>query len=83
METVSITNARNDLYRLAENAAQYGIPVRITGKKGDVVLLSADDWDAIQETIFLNTNKEVRDSILDLMKAPDSDFVEDIGWDIK
>ena len=82
METVPITNARNDFFQLAEKTAQNGFPVRITSKKGDVVLLSASDWEAIQETLFLHTNKDVRESILEGMKAPLSDFVEDIGWDI-
>jgi len=82
MERISITNARNDFFQLAENAVQYGVPVRITSKKGDVVMISARDWDAIQETIFLNAYKEVRESILSGMKASDKDFVEDIGWDI-
>lgn len=82
MEIIPITNARNDFFQLAEKTAQYGAPIRITSKKGDVVMISASDWDAIQETLFLNSNKEVRDSILDGMKAPLSEFVEDIGWDI-
>ena len=82
METMPITNARNDFFQLAEKTVQDGDPVRITSKKGDVVLLSATDWDAIQETLFLHANKAVHESILESMKAPLSDFVEDIGWDI-
>lgn len=82
MEIVSITNARKDFFQLAESAVQFNAPVRITSKKGDVVMVSARDWEAIQETLFLNTVKEVRESIVGGMKAPDSDFVEDIGWDI-
>lgn len=82
MEIIPITNARNDFFQLAEKTAQYGTPVRITSKKGDVVMLSASDWDAIQETLFLSSNKELRESILGGMEAPLSDFVEDIGWDI-
>lgn len=82
MDIIPITNARNDLFQLAEKTAEYGTPVRITSKKGDVVMISASDWDAIQETIFLNSNKEVRESITQGMNAPLSEFTEDIGWDI-
>jgi len=82
MEIIPITNARSDLFHLAEKTVQDGTPVRITSKKGDVVMLSASDWDAIQETLFLHANKEVRESILEGLQAPLSDFVEDVGWDI-
>jgi prevent-host-death family protein len=82
VETIPLTNVRNDFIQLAEKTAQFGDPVRITSDKGDVVILSASDWDAIQETLFLNANPKVRDSILEGMRAPQSDFVEDIGWDI-
>lgn len=82
MENISITNARNELFQLAEKTVQYGHPIRILSKKGDVVMISAADWEAIEETLLLNTNEGVRESILEGMKAPLEDFVEDIGWDI-
>lgn len=45
------TNARKDRYRLVENVNRYNEPTLIVGKKGNSVLLSEDDWNAIQETL--------------------------------
>lgn len=83
MENIPIMNARNDLFQLAEKTVKNGTPIRITSKKGDVVLISASDWDAIQEALFLNVNREANDSILEGIKAPLSEFVDDIEWSIK
>lgn len=54
MPTINVTNARKDLYTLVENVNLYNEPTLIVGKKGNAVLLSEDDWNAIQETLYLN-----------------------------
>ena len=53
MSTISASEARANLYRLIDEAAETHTPVRITGKRNDAILLSAEDWAAIQETIHL------------------------------
>ena len=50
MTTVSATEARKRLYALIDEVGQSHEPVQITGKRGNAVLLSEDDWRAIQET---------------------------------
>ena len=85
MDSINITNARQDLFKLAAQTIATSRPIRITSKNGDVVMLSAEDWNALEETLFLNSNAELRDSILEGRKTPASDCagLEDIGWDIK
>ena len=53
MTTVSATEARKRLYALIDEVGQPHEPVKITGKRGNAVLLSEDDWRAIQETLHL------------------------------
>jgi antitoxin YefM len=48
--TLSATEARRRLYALIDEVGQSHEPVQITGKRGNAVLLSEDDWRAIQET---------------------------------
>ena len=55
MSTINITNARKDLYNLVENVSVYHEPALIVGKKGNAVLISEDDWNAIQETLYLDS----------------------------
>lgn len=64
MSTVNITNARKDLYNLVENVNRYSEPTLIVGKKGNAVLLSEDDWNAIQETLYLNSVNGMVESII-------------------
>ncbi|MEX0588347.1 MAG: type II toxin-antitoxin system Phd/YefM family antitoxin [Cyanobium sp.] len=62
--TVSATEARKRLYVLIDEVGQSHEPVRITGKRGNAVLLSEDDWRAIQETLHLASIPGMRESIL-------------------
>ena len=48
--TLTATQARSKLYRLIDDTAASHQPVTITGKRGNAVLISEEDWMAIQET---------------------------------
>lgn len=64
MSTINITTARKDLYNLVERVNLYSEPALIVGKKGNAVLLSEDDWNAIQETLYLNSIEGMAESIV-------------------
>jgi hypothetical protein len=49
---------------LIDELGQSREPVQITGKRGNAVLLSEDDWRAIQETLHLVSIPGMRESIL-------------------
>ena len=70
MSTVNITNARKDLYNLVESVNRYSEPTLIVGKKGNAVLISEDDWKAIQETLYLNSIPGMAESIIQAGKEP-------------
>lgn len=70
MKTISATSARSDLYRLIDSALSDHEPVQITGKRGNAVLLSEEDWRAIQETLHLLSIPGMRDSIVQGMAEP-------------
>ncbi len=53
MKTVPVTNARQDIFNIIEQTIINSEPVQITSKKGDVVMISLEDWSAIQETLYL------------------------------
>jgi antitoxin YefM len=64
MATVSATEVRKRLYALIDEVGQSHEPVQITGKRGNAVLRSEDDWRAIQETLHLVSIPGMRESIL-------------------
>ena len=56
--TISASEARHRLFPLLEQVNTDHEPVRITSKAGDAVLMSADDYDSWQETVYLLRSPE-------------------------
>ena len=84
MRTIPVTNARQDIFNIIEQTIKNSEPVQITSKKGDVVMLSMEDWSAIQETLYLLSVPGMRESIVEADKIPLDEWKneEDLGWDI-
>ena len=53
VNTVTASQARAGLNRLINQTAETHRPVVISGKRANAVLVSEEDWSAIQETLFL------------------------------
>ncbi len=53
METYNVTNARAKLYNLVNQVNEDHAPIQIQGKKGDAILISAEDWASIEETLYI------------------------------
>jgi prevent-host-death family protein len=80
MQTLTASEARANLYRLIDQAAESHEPVTITGKRTNAVLLSADDWSAIQETLFLLSVTGMRDSIMKGMATNVDECSKELDW---
>jgi len=80
MATLTVTEARKNLYRLIDETALTHEPITITGKRGNAILLSESDWKAIQETMFLVNIPGMKDSIIVGLKTPIDDCSEDLDW---
>lgn len=63
MNTVTATKARGNLYSLIDEANSSHEPIQITGKRGNAILISEDDWRSIQETLYLQSIPGMVDSI--------------------
>ena len=80
MKTVPVTQARSNLYKLLDETAQTHEPVLVTGKRANAVLVSEDDWRAIQETLYLLSIPGMRESIREGLATPLEDTFESPGW---
>jgi antitoxin YefM len=80
MTTVSATEARSKLYKLLDEARETSEPILITGKRGNGVLVSEDDWRSIQETLYLLSIPGMRESIREGMNEPIDWCSEEPGW---
>ena len=70
MTTVTASNARAGLNRLIDQTAESHQPVVISGIRSNAVLVSEEDWSAIQETLYLLAILGMRKSIQDAMAEP-------------
>ena len=80
MAIMTVTQARSNLYNLIDQTRNFHEPIVISGKRNNAVLISEDDWNSIQETLYLCSIPGMRESILEASKEPLDESVEDIGW---
>ena len=80
MKTINVTKARANLYRLLNEAAENHEPIQITGKKSNAVLVSEEDWRAVQETLYLTSIPGMRESIIEGLKTPIEECIEELDW---
>lgn len=59
-----VESARKELYSLVEAVNYDSVPVLITGKNGNAVLISEEDWNAIQETLYLTSIPGMAESLI-------------------
>ena len=80
MTTMTASRARAQLYRLLDQASHGHEPIQITGKRGNAILLSEEDWRAVQETLYLISIPGMRASIRKGLKTPLSKLSKTVNW---
>ncbi len=80
MTTLTASEARANLYRLMDQAAASHEPIHILGKRGGAVLVSEEDWKAVQETLFLLAVPGMRESVREGMAEPLAKSARKLDW---
>lgn len=80
MQTLSASTARTNLYRLIDETSSSHQPIVITGKRNNAVLVSQEDWSAIQETLFLLSVPNMRESIREGINTPITELASSLDW---
>ena len=80
LKVMTVSQARANIYKIMDETALTHQPIMITGKRNNVVMLSEEDWNAIEETLFLNSIPGMASSIKEAMDAPNSEFSKDMEW---
>jgi len=78
--TLNATEARSKLYKLIDEAAQSHSPVVITGRRGNAVLIAEEDWNAINETLYLLSIPGMRESIREGMESSLDNCEKELDW---
>lgn len=76
----SATNARANLYKLIDEVSASHEPVHITGKRNNAVLIAQEDWNAIEETLFVMSVPNLAESLLDAKQTPLTACVRKLDW---
>jgi antitoxin YefM len=80
MKTLSASDAIKRLYTLVDEVRETHVPVQIVGKRSSAVLVSEEDWRAIEETLYLLSIPGMRESIRKGLKTPVEKCDEAPGW---
>ena len=80
MATMRVSEARSQLYRLVDEAARSHEPILIEGKRSNAVLISEEDWRAIEETLYLLSVPGMRESIRKGLKTPVEKCAPELKW---
>ena len=80
MHTLTASEARANLYRLIDETTESHEPVVISGKRSSAVLISSEDWNAIQKTLHLLAVPSMRESIRTGMAQPLTKSAQELKW---
>ena len=83
MNAMNVTQARANLFQLIANVNFNSEPITLTNNKGkNAVLIGEDDWNAIQETLYLNSVPGMAESLLKGKNAPLEDCLseDEVEW---
>lgn len=80
MNSITVTEARKQLYTLLDDVAESHHPVQITGKRSSAVLISEADWSAIQETLHLQSIPGMTESIQKGLKVTIDKCSKEPNW---
>jgi antitoxin YefM len=80
MTTMTVSEARANLFRLLDEVAESHKPAIITGKRSNGILIYEEDWNSIQETLHLMSISGMRDSIREGMETPIENCSEELDW---
>lgn len=80
MKTITVTKARQNLYALVDEVAESSAPIQISGKRNSAVLIAAEDWRALQETLYLTSIPSMRESIRQGLAASVEKCHNELDW---
>ena len=64
MDTISVNKFRDNLKTFVEQVVTEHLPLKVTRRSGDdFVVLSADDWEREQETLYVLQNNDLMKQI--------------------
>ncbi len=82
MEKITVNQPELDLSKIVAKINQKNQPILIQGTTGNAVLISEQEWNEIQETLYLQSIPGMVESIQKAATTPIEDCIDmkDIDW---
>ena len=81
MKKLTVDKARLDLENIINEVTNLREPIQIIGNNANTILISEEDWCAIQETMSLLSIPGMRESICEGLQTPISQCSEELKWE--
>lgn len=80
MSLLTVAEAGSKLSDLIDETVFSHKPVIIKGEKSNAVLISEDDWESVQETLYLLSVPGMRESVREGLNAKIDECEEELDW---
>lgn len=80
METYTVSDASIHLLQLMNRISSEHLPICIQGEDSEIVMISAKEYSALQETLYLMSVPEMVASILEADKEKPEDCLKELSW---
>ena len=80
MKTINAGETEKTLQELLEETAASHEPIQIVSDASNGILVSEEDWRAIQETLYLLSIPGMRESIREGMATSIEECSEELNW---
>ena len=70
MLNTNVSNFRKNIFGILEQTVKYNEPVNASTKEGNAIILSEEDYNGLMETLYLSSNPQVRDQIIEGLNTP-------------
>ena len=79
MTTVNITNARQELFKLANSCIKFNDRINVSTKDGNFIMMSEEDYYNLMESLYLAGIPGMYESIKEGVETPLSECVK-VEW---
>lgn len=82
MLNTNVSNFRKNIFGILEQTVKYNEPVNVSTKEGNAIILSEEDYNGLMETLYLSSNPQVRDQIIEGLNTPQDECLPEteVAW---
>jgi PHD/YefM family antitoxin component YafN of YafNO toxin-antitoxin module len=70
MLNTNITNFRKNIFGILEQTIKFNEPVNISTKDGNAIIISAEDYNGLMETLYLSSVPAMKEKIIEGLHTP-------------